>query len=116
MTDSPANLRDMLAQIQKMQDEIQRTQDALAEKTVSEETGGGLVRATVNGKQEVVGLSIAQEAMTDREMLEDLVIAAINKAMRTAGQVAAQELGKATSQSMGGLKIPGLDLDLPPAT
>lgn len=113
MTD-PNNLRDMLAQIHKMQEEIQRTQDALESKTVSEESGGGLVRATVNGKQEVVGLSIKPEAMDDREMLEDLVIAAINKALRTAGQMAAQEMGKATSQTMGGLNIPGLDLGFPP--
>jgi DNA-binding YbaB/EbfC family protein len=110
MSDSPDNLRDMLARIQDMQAQIQRTQEALENQTVSEETGGGLVRATVNGKQELVGLSIAPEAMGDREMLEDLVIAAVNKAARSAAAIAARELGKATSESMSGLKIPGLDL------
>ena len=110
MSDSPDNLRDMLSRIQDMQAQIQRTQEALENQTVSEETGGGLVRATVNGKQELVGLTITPEAMNDREMLEDLVIAAVNKAQRSAAAIAARELGKATSQSMSGLKIPGLDL------
>jgi DNA-binding YbaB/EbfC family protein len=108
MSDTPGNMRDMLAHIQKMQQEIQRTQEALENKTVTEETGGGLVRATVNGKQELVGLTIAPEAMSDREMLEDLIIAAINKAQRSAAELAATELGKVTQNSIGGLNLPGL--------
>ena len=76
----------MMKQAQKLQQEMLRMQEEQESKTYSAKAGGGMVEATVNGKQEVVGLEINPEAVDpdDVEMLQDMVIAAVNEAMRTA--------------------------------
>ena len=96
----------MMKQAQKMQQEMLRMQEEMENKTFSATTGGGMVTATVNGKHEVLDLKINPEAVDpdDVEMLQDMVIAAINEAMRNADADAAQNMSRLT----GGLNLGGL--------
>ncbi|SKA05459.1 YbaB/EbfC family nucleoid-associated protein [Selenihalanaerobacter shriftii] len=96
----------MMKQVQKMQSQMSEVQDELAEKTVEATAGGGVVKVVVNGQQEVVDITIEPEAVDpeDVEMLEDLVLAATNEAMRKVQDMASKEMGKLT----GGMNIPGL--------
>ena len=102
---------DILKQAQKMQEQIQKVQDELADMQVEGSAGGGMVTVTANGKQEVVGVKIERQVVDpdDVEMLEDLVLAAVNQAMEKAGEMASEEMGKITGGMMPpGLKIPGM--------
>ena len=96
----------MMKQAQKMQQELLRMQEEQENKTYTAKAGGGMVSATVNGKHEVVALEINPEAVDpdDVEMLQDMVIAAINEAMRNADADAAQNMSRLT----GGLNLGGL--------
>ena len=96
----------MMKQAQKMQQEMLRMQEEMENKTFSATTGGGMVTATVNGKHEVVDLKINPEAVDpdDVEMLQDMVIAAVNEAMRAADADAASNMSRLT----GGLNLGGL--------
>ena len=96
----------MMKQAQKMQQEMLRMQDEMENKTWSATAGGGMVTATVNGKHEVVNLEIKPDAVDpdDVEMLQDMVIAAVNEAMRTADAEAAQNMSRLT----GGMNLGGL--------
>ena len=96
----------MMKQAQKMQQEMLRMQEEMESKTYSATTGGGMVTATVNGKHEVVDLKINPEAVDpdDVEMLQDMVIAAVNEAMRTADAEASSNMSRLT----GGLNLGGL--------
>ncbi len=96
----------MMKQAQKMQQEMLRMQQEMEAKTYSASTGGGMVKAEVNGKHEVVGLTINPEAVDpeDVEMLQDMVIAAVNEAMRAADADATNNMSRFT----GGLNLGGL--------
>ena len=96
----------MMKQAQKMQQEMLRMQEEMENKTWSATAGGGMVTATVNGKHEVVNLEIKPDAVDpdDVEMLQDMVIAAVNEAMRTADAEAAQNMSRLT----GGMNLGGL--------
>ena len=96
----------MIKQAQKMQQEMLRMQEEMETKTFSATTGGGMVKATVNGKHEVVDLQINPEAVDpdDVEMLQDMVIAAVNEAMRAAETESANNMSRLT----GGLNLGGL--------
>ena len=96
----------MMKQAQKMQQELLRMQQEQESKTYTASAGGGMVSATVNGKHEVTGLEINPEAVDpdDVEMLQDMVIAAVNEAFRTADADAANNMSKLT----GGLNLGGL--------
>ena len=96
----------MMKQAQKMQQELLRMQEEQENATYTAKAGGGMVSATVNGKHEVVALEINPEAVDpdDVEMLQDMVIAAINEAMRTADAEAAQNMSRLT----GGMNLGGL--------
>ena len=96
----------MMKQAQKMQQELLRMQEEQENKTYTAKAGGGMVSATVNGKHEVVNLEIKPEAVDpdDVEMLQDMVIAAVNEAMRTADAEAAQNMSRLT----GGMNLGGL--------
>ena len=89
----------MLKQAQKMQAEMMKAQAELEERTYSATSGGGAVTAVVNGKHEVVSLAIEPEAVDpeDVEMLCDMVIAAVNEALRTADETASESMSKFTS-------------------
>ncbi len=104
-------MQGMMRQLQKMQADMEKTQNELASKTVSEESGGGMVKATANGKKEIISLEINDEVINpdDKEMLEDLVVAAVNKALESAGRLAEDEMAKITRGMMPpGMNIPGL--------
>ena len=100
------NQASMIKQAQKMQMEMQRMQEEMENKTYTAAAGGGMVKASVNGKHEVVSLEINPEAVDpdDVEMLQDMVIAAVNEAMRTADVDAANNMSRLT----GGLNLGGL--------
>ena len=96
----------MMKQAQKMQQEMLRMQEEMENKTYTATTGGGMVKATVSGKHQVVGLEINPEAVDpdDVEMLQDMVIAAVNEAFRTADADAQNNMAKLT----GGLNLGGM--------
>ena len=96
----------MMKQAQKMQQELLRMQEEQETKTYTANAGGGMVSATVNGKHEVVNLEINPEAVDpdDVEMLQDMVMAAVNEAMRNADADAAQNMSRLT----GGLNLGGM--------
>jgi len=100
------NYRDMMKQVQKVQSEMLEAQEQLAGERVEATSGGGAVRAVVSGKQEVLEIKIDPSAVDpeDIDMLEDMILVAVNEALRKAGELAAQRLGQLT----GGLGIPGL--------
>jgi DNA-binding YbaB/EbfC family protein len=112
MTGMP-NMAGMMKQVQKMQEKMARVQEELEQKTVVGEAGGGMVKVTVNGKQHLVKIQIDKEVVNpaDVEMLEDLILAASNKALDDAGKMAQEELARATSgmlPNIPGLNLPGL--------
>ena len=96
----------MLKQAQKMQQDLLRMQQEQESKTFTAKAGGGMVTATVNGKQEMVNLEINPEAVDpdDVEMLQDMIMAAVNEAMRAAEAEAANNMSRLT----GGLNLGGL--------
>lgn len=105
-------MQGMMKQIQKMQAEMERVQNELGDKVVTEESGGGVVKATVNGKKELVSLQIDDEIIKgeeDKEMLEDLIVAAVNKALESAGKMAEDEMQSVTKGMIPpGMNIPGM--------
>ncbi len=107
------NMSGMMKQIQKMQEKMAQVQEDLESKTVVGEAGGGVVKVTANGKQHIVKIQIDKEVVdpSDVEMLEDLVLAAANKALGDAGKMAQEEMAKVTSgmlPNIPGLSLPGL--------
>ena len=108
------NLSKMMKQAQKLQASLMKVQDELEEKTVEGSAGGGMVTVVANGKQEILSVRIEPEVVDkdDIEMLEDLIVAAVNQARERAQELADQEMKKVTSGLMpqlGELKIPGLE-------
>jgi DNA-binding YbaB/EbfC family protein len=101
-----ANLGDLMKQAQQLQTKLTRIQEEAGGKTVEASAGGNMVVAVVSGRLEVVSLRIDPTVLAagDAEMLQDLVIAAVNEGIRKAQKMMADEMGKLT----GGLKIPGL--------
>lgn len=100
------NLNKMMKQVQQMQANMQKLQEELADRTVEATAGGGMVTVVVTGKQELKSIVIKPEAVDpeDVDMLQDLVLAAVNEGLRKAGEMAAAEMAKVT----GGLKMPGM--------
>jgi DNA-binding YbaB/EbfC family protein len=96
----------MMKQAQKMQQEMLRMQEEMENKTYSAAAGGGMVTAEVSGKHQIVNLTIKEEAVDpdDVEMLQDMIIAAVNEAMRVAEADAANNMSRLT----GGLNLGGL--------
>lgn len=96
----------MMKQVQQMQAKMEKMQEEMADKTVEATAGGGVIKVVANGKMEVVDINIEPDAVDpeDVEMLEDLVLAAVNEAVRKAQEMNNKEMSKLT----GGLNIPGL--------
>ncbi len=105
------NVNKMMQQVQKMQQEMQRAQEELARETVTASAGGGAVKATMTGGLELLSVEINPEVVDpeDVEMLEDMVLAAVNEALSSAQQLASNRLGGITG-GLGdmGLNLPGL--------
>ncbi len=100
-------LQDLLKQAQKMQKKMMESQEALSQKTVEASAGGGMVKVVMNGNQELISLKIEKEVVDpdDVEMLEDLIIAAVEEARQKIKEIVDSEMSGLT----GGLKIPGLN-------
>ena len=100
------NMNNMMKQAQRMQQDMLRVQQELEEQEYTASAGGGVVEATVSGKNRVTAIKINPEAVDpdDVEMLEDLIVAAIGEAMSKAETAAAEQMKKVT----GGMNIPGL--------
>lgn len=103
------NMGKLLKQAQKMQADIARAQDEVAAMEIEASAGGGAVMARVNGKMEITSLKISPEAVdpNDVEMLEDLVAAAVNKAMRDVRAKSEERMAQATA-GMAGMMPPGM--------
>jgi len=97
---------DIMKQAQRMQEEMSRIQDEARRKTVEATAGGGMVTVVASGAMEIVSIKIEPEVVNpdDVEMLQDLIIAAVNEAIRKAQQMVTEEISKVT----GGLNLPGL--------
>jgi len=96
----------ILNQAKMMQNKLAQIQEEMGTKTVEASSGGGMVSVTANGRQEILAIKIEPEVVNpdDLEMLQDLIQAAVNDALRKAQDMVSQEMAKIT----GGLKIPGL--------
>ncbi|HOW55618.1 MAG TPA: YbaB/EbfC family nucleoid-associated protein [Syntrophorhabdaceae bacterium] len=94
----------ILQQAKKMQDRLVKIQEEMGEKTVEAQAGGGMVSCVVNGRQEVVSVSISQEVLEekDKELLEDLVLAAVNEGLNRSRDMVQEEMSKVT----GGMQLP----------
>ncbi len=101
-----ANMQQLARQAQKLQQQMTKMQEELDAREFEAASGGGMVTAKVNGKRELLSISIKPEAVDpdDVEMLEDMVMAAVNEALRTAAETVEREMGKLT----GGMGMPGL--------
>ncbi len=97
----------IMKQAQKLQAQMAKIQEELAQKTVEASSGGGIVTVVASGKQEILSLKIDPEVVdpSEIEMLQDLIIAAVNEALRRAQGMVSEEMSKIT----GGLDIPGLN-------
>ena len=93
-----------MQQAKKMQERLMKVQEELAEKTIEGQSGGGMVSCVVNGKQELISIKIADEiwAEKDKELLEDLIRAAVNEGLDRSREMMQEEMGKVT----GGMQLP----------
>jgi len=98
----------LMKQAQQMQQKMLKLQEEIGKKTLDASVGGGMVTVTVNGKSEVLRIKIEPQVVDpdDVEMLEDLILAGVNEALRKAQEMVSEEMSKLT----GGLRIPGLSL------
>ncbi len=96
----------LMKQAQKMQAQMAKMQEELADRTVEASAGGGMVSVTANGKQQIVSIRIEPEVVDpqDVDMLQDLVVAAVNEALKKSQEMVSEEMAKIT----GGLQIPGM--------
>ena len=103
------DMNKMMRQVQEMQAQMVKAQEELAGERVEASAGGGMVRVTASGAGEIVSVSISPQAIDpdDPEMLEDLVLAAVNEALRNAQNLMQSKLGGAVG-GLGGLGLPGL--------
>lgn len=100
------NMQQMMKQARKMQEQLAQAEERLAQTEISTSAGGGMVKVTATGDQRITSIKIDPEAVDpeDVEMLEDMILAAVNDALASAQQLASQQMGALT----GGLNIPGL--------
>lgn len=100
------NMNAMMKQVQKMQDDMQKLQEDLEKNIYDASAGGGAVHVTVNGKKEVLSISLKPSVVDpeDIEMLQDLILIAVNEAMRSADEASNKAMGKVT----GGMNLPGM--------
>ncbi len=106
MLGNMGNMQGMMKKVQKMQEDIKKIQEDMKTRTVDATVGGGVVSVVMNGEKEVQSIKIDPATVNpeDVELLEDLIVAAVNEATKKVDDLMAQEMGKVT----GGLKLPGM--------
>ena len=107
----PPNMNKMLQQVQKMQQDMVAAQEQLKNETVEASAGGGMVKVVVSGDLEVKSITISADAIDpdDPELLQDMVLAAVNEGLRSAQELAANKMGGLTGGlDLGGLGLPGM--------
>ena len=103
------NMSKLLKQAQDVQKQIEQVQNQLSDMIIESEAGGGMIKVKVNGKQEVLELSIDQTTLEeDKEVIEDLIVSALNKALSKAQADSQEKMNSVTGGMMSGLKIPGI--------
>ena len=103
------NMSKLLKQAQNVQQEIEKVQNQLSDMIIEGESGGGMVKVKVNGKQEVLELNIDETTMEeDKEVIEDLIVSALNKALSKAQIDSQEKMNSVAGGMMSGLKIPGM--------
>ena len=103
------NMSKLLKQAQDVQKQIEQVQNQLSDMIIESEAGGGMVKVKVNGKQEVLELSIDRSTLEeDKEVIEDLIVSALNKALLKAQSDSQEKMNSVTGGMMSGLKIPGM--------
>ena len=103
------NMSKILKQAQDMQKKLEEAQSQLSDIIVAAEAGGGMVSVKINGNQEILELTIDEEALhEEKELLEDLIVSAINKGLKKAKNDSQEKISSITGGMMGGLKIPGI--------
>jgi len=100
------NMGNLMKQAQKLQSKMLKMQDELADRTVEAAAGGGMVKVVANGRQQILSIEMEKEVVDpdDVEMLQDLVLAAVNDALVKSQEMVSEEMGKLT----GGMNIPGM--------
>ena len=99
----------MIKQAQEMQVQMEKAQSELNLIEIEGQAGGGMVTALVNGQKEIISLNIDPEILTeDKEMIEDMIVAAINQGLQNAGKAADEKMNSITGGMMGKMKIPGM--------
>ncbi len=98
------NMNDLVRQAQVMQNKMAKLQAEMAERVVDTSAGGGMVKVSVNGKNELKSITISPEVTNDVEMLQDLIVSAVNEANR----IAKADMEREVSRITGGIKIPGM--------
>lgn len=100
------NMQEMMKQARKMQEQLAQAQESMKDVTIDASAGGGMVKATVNGDLELVSIQIDPDALDpeDVDLLQDMIVAAVNEAIRGVSEVASEQMNSIT----GGLNIPGM--------
>ncbi len=106
MFGNQGNMANMMKKVQKLQADMAKLQEELKTRTLESTAGGGAIKIVVNGEKQLVSVKIDPGAVDpeDSEILEDMIMAAVNEAMKKVDDMMAQEMGKLT----GGIKIPGM--------
>ncbi len=103
------NMSGMLKQAQQMQKKMAQAQEELGNLLVEGQSGGGMVIVTANGKKELVSIKIEKDILEEEiEMVEDLILVAVNQALENAANAAEDKINSATGGMLGNLKIPGM--------
>lgn len=109
---SEQNMADMFGKISNMQAKMKEVQDRLGELTVEAEAGGGMVKVTANGNRKIVSIDLDKDVIDpeDKEMVEDLVVAGVNKALEKAEDAAKEKMQEVYKDILPGGGIPGMDM------
>lgn len=109
---SDFNMADMFGKIQEMQSKVQEAQTKLGEIEIEAEAGGGMVKVKANGNRQLLSITFDKDVIDpdDKEMLEDLVVAGVNKALEKADEAAKSQMQEAYKGMMPGGGLPGMDL------
>lgn len=109
---SEFNMADMFGKLNDMQAKVKEAQEKLGEVTVEADAGGGMVKVKANGRRELISIDIDKDVIDpeDKEMLEDLVVAGVNKALEKAEEAGKQKMQDVYKDMMPGGGIPGMDM------